>query len=50
MDEVVLSEYDQAGVLLASYTARAKGGPTSIQVRSTNKLPGSRLITLASRK
>ena len=34
MDRVVLSEYDQADVLLASYTARAKGGSTGVQVRA----------------
>jgi hypothetical protein len=33
MDEVVLTEYDQAGALLASYTARGEEKPTSIQVR-----------------
>jgi hypothetical protein len=34
-DQVVLSEYDQAGALLASYTAGAKGGSSAVQVRAS---------------
>jgi hypothetical protein len=40
MDRVVLSEYDQADVLLASYTARANGGSTGVQVRALSTLVG----------
>jgi hypothetical protein len=50
MDQVVVSEFDQAGELLAIYTTRPKEGSTSVQVRATGASADAGINVFASRK